>query len=422
MASELLNDEVFEKFRRNILPSAEDTSHQDERPTLTFPGDIINEEKHERVSKFFQRADSLDTEKLLAVLSGMDTQNLVDLNQQSTVEVEATVVTFVQRILHRVGEIDPRLTSILLRGGSFYDGVKIGRPDEFDFTAKIQRLCSTIGLESRFSARKKGFVYVVIKDEDSFEDFSDFFVNPDDKDEILKSDEKILSVFKIKERFGELIDRALSTINVPKVLAPSCKNEGLSWHSVHHGPCATIYATYYSTALGEMSLDIDIAPTFDLPPPNYIPPVLNLVNMPCLSDGRNPLQSELLSKLIHNELKIMVVPFAFDKISEVSKGKTWSYEYSETWRVSFNALEQFVFSLYGSDSVEKQVYRVLKVLKESFIQRTPEIESKAGTAELRYEEPPSTKLTSVTIEPVSILSAMSIEPTDNWSEEKKKEI
>lgn len=45
-----------------------------------------------------------------------------------------------------------------------------------------------------------------------------------------------------------------------------------------------------------------------------------------------------LTEMLHFKLKIMVVPFAFDKILETQNtdAKTWSYRYSETWRVSFN--------------------------------------------------------------------------------------
>ncbi|XP_061174275.1 uncharacterized protein LOC133183329 [Saccostrea echinata] len=415
MSTGLLTNEVFEEFRRHILPSCQDTSSSEKRTHVAFPADIVDQENSERILSFFQRADSLDVAKLLNIFDDVDKINRVDPSVPSTAEVAAVVVTFVERILQRVGQIDPRFCSSLLHGGSFYDGVKIGRPDEFDFTAKIEKLCSTGAMESRFSQRKKGFVYVVINEPKAVEEFRDFFTDAED-DEILKSGEKILSVKKIQKHFSELVDKALGSINVPQVLAPAEKEKGFTWHSVHHGPCATVYATYYSVSLGEMSLDIDIAPTFDLPDPAYLPPVLNLQNLPRLSDGKNPLQSKLF-EVLQNELKIMVVPFTFDRIAMNSHGQAWSYEYSETWRVSFNSLEKFVFSMHDNDSVEKQLYRVLKVLKESFIQKTHHLESKAGTSEMKFEEPPSTKMTSVTVEPVGFLSDFSVEPIGVWQEE-----
>ncbi|XP_062603021.1 uncharacterized protein LOC134264752 [Saccostrea cucullata] len=415
MSTGLLTNDAFEEFRRHILPSRRDSSSSEKRTHVTFPADLVDQKNSERISRFFKRADSLDLTKLLKVFDDMDKRNRVDPSVASTAEVAAVVVTFVERILKKVGQIDPRFYSTLLPGGSFYDGVKIGRPDEFDFTAKIEKLCSRTEIESRFSQRKKGFVYVVITEPEALGEFRDFFTDAED-DEILKSGEIILSVKKIQRHFSELIDKALGTINVPRVLAPAGKDDGLIWHSVRHGPCATVYATYYSVALGEMSLDIDIAPTFDLPEPSYIPPVLNLVNVPRLSDGRNPLQSKLI-EVLQNELKIMVVPFTFDRIAMESDGQTWSYEYSETWRVSFNSLENFLFSMHDNDSVEKQLYRVLKVLKESFIQKTQNLESKAGTSKIKLEEPPSTNMTSVTVEPVGFLSDFSVEPIGAFSEE-----
>lgn len=415
MTKHFLNDRIFEEFRRHIIPSTRDTPLSEEKTSVTFPDDIIDHENIGRILRFFHKADSLDVAKLLPVFNEVDKINRVDPRECSTAEVAAVVVTFVERILQKVGEIDPRFNSTLLHGGSFYDGVKIGKPDEFDFTAKIETLCSTVGMESRFSVRKKGFVYVVINDADAMRDFEDFFTDAEE-DEILETGEKILSVKRIQRYFSELVDKALKTIKVPEALTPPDKKEGLSWHSINHGPCATIYATYYSTSMGEMSLDIDIAPTFDLPLPQYPPPVLKLANLPRLSDGKNPLQSKI-SEVLQYELKIMVVPFAFDKIMMDSDTLTWSYKYSETWRVSFNSLEKFVFSLYEIDSMEKQLYRVLKIMKESFIQKSPDLESKAGTSEMKFEEPPSTKLTSVTVEPVGFLSDCRVEPIGNWQEE-----
>jgi hypothetical protein len=222
-----------------------------------------------------------------------------------------------------------------------------------------------------------------------------------------------MSVKRIQQYFSGLVDKALKSIKVPGVLTAP---EGLQWHSVNHGPCATIHATYHSTSVGDMSLDIDIAPTFDLPPPHYLPPVLISKNLPRLSDGKNPLQSKI-SEELQRELKIMVVPFAFDEITKNSDSLTWSYKYSETWRVSFNSLEKFFFSLYEINSVEKQLYRILKTMKESFIQKSSDLEKKAGTSEMKFEEPPSTALTSVTAEPVGVLSSWSVQPIGNWREE-----
>lgn len=411
--------EVFEKFRRHILPSSEDAAlPQGDKSQLTFPTDIINPDNAEKAKKFFKQADSLHETKLIHIFDQLDQGNRVDTKDPKTAEVADAVVTFVERIINRIGEIDQRFSSTLIRGGSFFDDVKIGKPDEFDFTAKIERLClAGDGLESRFSKRKKGFVYLVVRDTDSIQEFKEFFTEVEE-DGVLNQGEQILSVRKIETHFSELVDKALHSIDVPKALTPADEEKGLYWHSVHHGPCSTVHATYRSVSWRELGLDIDIAPTFDLPKPSYTPPVLELRTWNNMSASKNELMS-MLSDMLHSKLKIMVVPFAFDKIIELQNtdGKTWSYKYSETWRVSFNSLEQFFFSRFEFESSEKQLYRVLKILKETFIQKTEEVESKAGTYDMKLEEPPSTTLTSVKAVPLGMVSAVRIEPLAGWRED-----
>lgn len=145
--------------------------------------------------------------------------NRVDPKDLKTAEV--AVVTFVVRIINKIGEIDPRFTLTLVRGGSFFDDVKLGKPDEFDFTAKIERLCSAgDALESRFSEHKKGFVYLVVKDAGFIQDFTEF-VTVGEEDGVLNQGEQILTVRKIENHFSELVDKALHSIDVPKALSPA---------------------------------------------------------------------------------------------------------------------------------------------------------------------------------------------------------
>ena len=418
----LLGDDVFEEFRHCILPSSEKIDSHKNKSKLTFPEDVICPENVDRIRNFFQSADSLEKGKLIDIFDEVDQINRIDPKDPKTAEVAEVVEAFVRRILQRVGEMDSRFSSTLLRGGSFYDGVKIGRPDEFDFTAKIEKLCSVDGLEGRFSTRKKGFVYLVVKNSESMQDFKEFVIQAEEDDALEKGDQ-ILSVRKIENYFSELVDKALRSIDIPRALTPADEKNGLSWHSVHCGPCATIHATYHSKSLEEMNISIDIAPTFDLRMPKSTSPVpaLELKGLSCFPGAKNEFLSKLRDALNQSEITIMVVPFAFDKIHE-SKGSerpSWFYEYSETWRVSFNSLEKFIFSQFAFDSVEKQLYRVLKILKAVFIQKSSELESKAGTRDMKFEEPPSTKMSSVTIEPVGFVSGFKV--ASNFADEQNDE-
>lgn len=175
-----------------------------------------------------------------------------------------------------------------------------------------------------------------------------------EEDGVLNQGEQILTVRKIENHFSELVDKALHSIDVPKALSPAGEKKvstSILFTTVRALRLMLLIVQHpgenYNLILirlGKLGLDIDIAPTFDLPRPLYTPPVLELRTLNNMSGSENELMSKV-TEMLHSKLKIMVVPFAFDKILETQNtdGKTWSYEYSETWRVSFNSLEQFFF-------------------------------------------------------------------------------
>lgn len=91
--------------------------------------------------------------------------NWVDFKDLKIVEVVNVVVIFVEWIIKKFGEIDLWFILIFLCGGSFFDDVKVGKFDEFDFIVKVERFCFVCDVfELWFLKCKKGFVYLVVKD------------------------------------------------------------------------------------------------------------------------------------------------------------------------------------------------------------------------------------------------------------------
>ena len=109
---------------------------------------------------------------------------------------------FVANILAEVEKRDKRFQSTLIQSGSVYEGVKVCRPDEFDFMIRIDSLTD----KPLFHPCDKGEGYTkLVLDEQEWEDFKDEdgFFNPN-----------LLSRF-----FKKLVNASLSDAALPGGLA-----------------------------------------------------------------------------------------------------------------------------------------------------------------------------------------------------------
>jgi hypothetical protein len=163
-----------------------------------------------------------------------------------------------------------------------------------------------------------------------------------------------------------------------------------------------------------VDLDIDIAPSIAYPEIHYKPIVLE--KLESLKDRNSFL--DILENICFST-EVMLVPFRFD-YTEPSGKSSWHYHYSNTWRVSHSSIEKAVFSLFGKDSVEKKLCRILKILKEIYLQGTEEVEVQSNSRRLKLQEPPSTKLNFCTIEPVTSVSEEYLYCSDTDSDEESE--
>ena len=117
---------------------------------------------------------------------------------------------FVTSILVEVEKRDKRFRSTLIQSGSVYEGVKVRRPDEFDFMIRIDSLTN----KPFFHPCDKGEGYTkLILDEHEWEEFKDDegFFNPN-----------LLSRF-----FKRLVNASLSDAKLPDGLAIQRVNQEL---------------------------------------------------------------------------------------------------------------------------------------------------------------------------------------------------
>ncbi|KAL3888216.1 hypothetical protein ACJMK2_000592 [Sinanodonta woodiana] len=368
----------------------------------------------ECLRKFYDYSSSLmiiDRSKLNTFLTELDDKNRTFYDELKTREVVSATEDLIDMILSMIGDIDPRFQSTCIKSGSFYDGLKIGQADEFDFVAKIESLSKRNILEARESKRKKGFVYLVFKDKDTMKTFSEFIVKPD-SDECLRNDDNVLDVRKFQSYFLDLVSAALKRIHIPENFIDSENVNGKGylsnpWDPFQHGPCATLRIAYVCKCSPEVvDLDIDIAPSIAYPDENFRPPILHLI--------QDRIDDDMFLKRLQCIIEsgeIMLVPFIFD-YTQYNKS-SWDYFYSDTWRVSFSSLEKAIFGMYDICSTEKRLFRSLKVLKEMYLQNSPETEMMSGSIGLKLKEPPNAFVTSCSVEEICMSDSDTDEATDN---------
>lgn len=264
-------------------------------------------------------------------------------NENEAELIREKLERLVVNILSQVEKRDERFQSTLIKSGSVYERVKVGKPDEFDFMIRINSLTD----KASFHPCHKGEGYVKL-DLDEY-DWKEF-----------KDDEDFFSPNLLCRHFKKLVNESLCDTEVPEGLRIQRASQELldgSWgpvfsdllgnssgqenptgvmYSETHGPATTLYIDWEG---GESyrSLSINVDLTLSLEYPSSKLPV-QLAKLPHEVD------------LILQKSGFHVVPAGFD-----------------VWRISFSMAEKEV--LYTSPEGFKACYRVLKIVRDEVSER-----------------------------------------------------
>lgn len=158
-----------------------------------------------------------------------------DFNQKASFkdENEANVIRqrlerFVNNVLAEVEKRDERFQTSLIQSGSVYEGVKVHKPDEFDFMIRINSLSN----KPFFLPCDKGDGYVKLVTED--DEWIDF-----------KDDEGFFNPNKLCRHFKKLINESLNFAEVP---------EGLNIMTTDDTLLEGAWGPVFSNVLGTMHL------------------------------------------------------------------------------------------------------------------------------------------------------------------------
>lgn len=259
-------------------------------------------------------------------------------NQSEAELIREKLERLVNNILSLVEKRDKRFQSTLIKSGSVYEGVKVGKPDEFDFMIRLNSLTD----KASFHLCHKGEGYVKLHlDEHEWKEFKDEegFFNPNLLCRHFKklvneslSDAEVPDGLRIQRASRELLDGSWGPV-FSDLLGNRSGQENSSgvMYSETHGPATTLYIDWEG---GESyrGLNISVDLTLSLEYPSSKLPV-QLAKLPLKVD------------VILQKSGFHVVPAGFD-----------------VWRISFSMVEKEV--LHSSPEGFKACYRILKIVRD----------------------------------------------------------
>ena len=299
-------------------------------------------------------------------LTGLDeTETKFDVSASEVADIESAVVQVCYRILEEVYELDNRFkTSRVLKTGSFYDGTKIRKPNEFDLMAVNEEL-SRPGLckAVRECPDAAGFAHVLIEDKSVSDRWKGLtYSRGDGRLYIVPYDQ----YGSVQVRFGEMVTNAYECL------------------------CSRQRQRTISTSTGTLKMIQGGT--------NPVRPgcCIRLCWWPSSADAYNPLYIEVdLTFAVEVEVEndresarnslYLLVP-------------AWCYECQERcghnnitlcWKRSFSLIEKQMFEEMGHQHIHKRCNRVLKYLKDMFYLDTDPFQISSyviKTLVLRHEE------------------------------------
>ena len=260
-------------------------------------------------------------------------------NQSEAELIREKLEQLVNNILILVGKRDKRFQSTLIKSGSVYEGVKVGKPDEFDFMIRLNSLSD----KASFHSCHKGEGYVKLGlDEHDWKEFKDEegFFNPNLLCRYFKKlvnesliDADVPDGLRIQRASQELLDGTWGPV-FSDLLGRSSGHENPSdvMYSETHGPATTLYIDWQGgESYRGLNISVDLTLSLEYPASSKLP--VQLAKLPPEVD------------VILQKSGFHVVPAGFD-----------------VWRISFSMAEKEV--LYSSPEGFKACYRVMKIVRD----------------------------------------------------------
>lgn len=278
--------------------------------------------------------------------------------------IQRQVENLVQYIIDRVREKDWRFKSKLLKVGSFYDELKIGFPDEFDFLIELQNFVE----HENFEVRPSGFCGTrnlwrtpvgkpalkkiqVLDNSFNWKEGNQLNCNEPWLHGVgTKSHEEYILHVDVKNTFHSLVEQTLANLKEGKWSKFLISEEAPSFM---FGPAVTLQLRWNGRKFKNLKISVDLtvcikAKTF---PTDFD-----------VFDRLNPEShtARYLSSII-GKTGYHLTPHVSDR-GHIQ------------WRVSTSYIESRVMQMFQHDSKLKTVIRNIKHIKDVYLKRPPSIE------------------------------------------------
>ena len=280
--------------------------------------------------------------------------------------IQRQVENLVQHILDKVHEEDWRFKSKLLKVGSFYDGLKIGLPDEFDFLVALQNFVEHENFEVRPSgfwgtrhlwrtpAGKPALKKIQVLDK-SFNKKEGDQLNyrwPWLRDVGTKSHkEYILHGVDVKNTFHSLVAQTVANLNEGSWSKFLISEEEPSFML---GPAVTLQLRWNGRKFKNLKLSVDLTV--------------------CIKAKSLPTDFDIFDRLNPESHAARYLPSILDETGYHLTPHVSGCGHIQ-WRVSTSYIESRMMQKVHPDSKLKVVIRYLKYIKDLYLKRLPAMDS-----------------------------------------------
>ena len=322
-------------------------------------------------------SSSTSGSRLESFIEQLERKTYVTRSDPYAMTVEQGARSIVHKIANAVGKADHRFQGEVLPSGSFYEDLKVGNPDEFDYTLLLTGLSSPGVCE--FSATEEhAFLNVRLVDgqaranwdhcvsevcpkhgvvlEKGVCNFGKYHANHErvikDSHQPTGPPDRTLDPTKVQATFRELVNRVLPDVNLPSGWEHGGNLRPIFSGHRKHGP-ATMLQFIYRTADTELKVNLDI--TVGIKVDHALP-------FPQLE--RHSTTSVWARRMLRlqTQTPLYVIPL-YSKML-LSEGK---YHRKNAWRISCSPLENKLFEELRPTSPESRAIRVLKALRDAHL-------------------------------------------------------
>lgn len=331
-------------------------------------------------------ASSCSTVPLSKYLEEIDDQNKILPTDEFSTRISKDIESIVQAISNEISKCDGRFNvSWVIRSGSFYSGLKVGKADEFDFMFYLEYF-SKAGLFKPTSSHLGNFFDLWVTDEhvDKLRDIVQKYEHSDTTEVQSRTEMEPqlhyqLDVIKFQKHYTSLILNAIQSLEVQQDFPEGWRQSKYYTEIDHlsknafgekkasessvssiflHGPSFTFEFEGSIEGCSEtLKVNIDMCPVFSLKDEKN---VLEKCGFQLKVDESSWAYSKIV-KSLDQDKGLLVLPAQYQEGGGVLM---------PVWKLSTVLLEDVILQEFDHESIELKSLRILKVLRKERLKKT----------------------------------------------------